>query len=211
MTLNKKIEELWNKYSPEKEFGREMFNKTMKYQKKYNFKSDSDPKKATWNNEADAFKHTFMQAVLSMRYNETFSHILGDKHEIDGRRRGQDPGEENMDLWNNEIGRNIAKEIKNKIKGKERLYSKEQIEDMIAEQVMTRMKKGELITHPSDPRKYKTPSQKLSDSCLRHYSHYEANNLLLLLNKFFAALWAARVADALKKPAKRGNSTFTLE
>ena len=131
MTLNKKIEELWNKYSPEKEFGREMFNKTMKYQKKYNFKSDSDPKKATWNNEADAFKHTFMQAVLSMRYNETFSHILGDKHEIDGRRRGQDPGEENMDLWNNEIGRNIAKEIKNKIKGKERLYSKEQIEDML--------------------------------------------------------------------------------
>ena len=40
MTLNKKIEELWNKYSPEKEFGREMFNKTMKYQKKYNFKSE---------------------------------------------------------------------------------------------------------------------------------------------------------------------------
>ena len=169
MTLNKKIEELWNKYSPEKEFGREMFNKTMKYQKKYNFKSDSDPKKATWNNEADAFKHTFMQAVLSMRYNGTFSHILGDKHEIDGRRRGQDPGEENMDLWNNEIGRNIAKEIKNKIKGKERLYSKEQIEDMIAEQVMTRMKKGELITHPSDPRKYKTPSQKLSDEIKNKY------------------------------------------
>ena len=146
-----------------------MFNKTMKYQKKYNFKSDSDPKKATWNNEADAFKHTFMQAVLSMRYNETFSHILGDKHEIDGRRRGQDPGQENMDLWNNEIGRNIAKEIKNKIKGKERLYSKEQIEDMIAEQVMTRMKKGELITHPSDPRKYKTPSQKLSDEIKNKY------------------------------------------
>ena len=169
MNLHKKIEELWNKYSPEKEFGREMFNKTMKYQKKYNFKSDSDPKKATWNNEADAFKHTFMQAVLSMRYNETFSHILGDKHEIDGRRRGQDPGEENMDLWNNEIGRNIAKEIKNKIKGKERLYSKEQIEDMIAEQVMTRMKKGELITHPSDPRKYKTPSQKLSDEIKNKY------------------------------------------
>ena len=169
MTLNKKIEELWNKYSPEKEFGREMFNKTMKYQKKYNFKSDSDPKKATWNNEADAFKHTFMQAVLSMRYNETFSHILGDKHEIDGRKKGQDPGEENMDLWNNEIGRNIAKEIKNKIKGKERLYSKEQIEDMIAEQVMTRMKKGELITHPSDPRKYKTPSQKLSDEIKNKY------------------------------------------
>jgi len=34
--------------------------------------------------------------------------------------------------------------IKNKIKGKERLYSKEQIEDMIAEQVMTRMRKGNL-------------------------------------------------------------------
>lgn len=169
MTLNKKIEELWNKYSPEKEFGREMFNKTMKYQKKYDFKSDPDPKKATWNNEADAFKHTFMQAVLSMRYNETFSHILGDKHEMDGRKKGQDPGEENMDLWNNEIGRNIAKEIKNKIKGKERLYSKEQIEDMIAEQVMTRMRKGELITHPSDPRKYKTPSQKFSDEIKNKY------------------------------------------
>ena len=59
--------------------------------------------------------------------------------------------------------------IKNKIKGKERLYSKEQIEDMIAEQVMTRMRKGELITHPSDPRKYKTPSQKLSDEIKNKY------------------------------------------
>ena len=132
MTFNKKIEKLWEKYSPEKKFGREMFNKTMKYKKKYKFKTDSKPEYATWNNEADAFKHTFMQAVLSMRYNDTVSHILGNKHEMDGRKNNQDPREENMDLWNNEIGRNIAKEIKNNIKGKEHLYSKEQIEDMIA-------------------------------------------------------------------------------
>ncbi len=169
MTLNKKIEELWDKYSPEKEFGREMFNKTMKYQKKYNFKTDSDPKKATWNNEADAFKHTFMQAILSMRYGENVSHALGNKHEMDGRRNGQDPREENMDLWNNEIGRKIAKEIKSEIKGKESSYSKEQIDDIIAEKVVQRMRKGELITHPSDPRKYKSPKQKFDEEIRAKY------------------------------------------
>ena len=37
---------------------------TKKYQKKYDF--DSGVNNSTHNNEADAFKHTFMQAYLSI-------------------------------------------------------------------------------------------------------------------------------------------------
>ena len=46
-----------------KQYNNEIYAKTKKYQKIYGFeigKGEHD----TWNNEADAFKHTFMQADL---------------------------------------------------------------------------------------------------------------------------------------------------
>ena len=46
-----------------KQYNNEIYAKTKKYQKIYDFeigKGEHD----TWNNEADAFKHTFMQADL---------------------------------------------------------------------------------------------------------------------------------------------------
>ena len=44
-----------------------------------------------------------------------------------------------------------------------KLYTKDEIDDKIAEKVMQRMRNGDLITHLDDPRKYKTPTEKFND------------------------------------------------
>ena len=60
-----------------------------------------------------------------------------------------------MDLWNNEIGREIGRNMKNFIMGKPKSeYPREKIEDMIADEIVKRMKNGELITNPKDNRSF---------------------------------------------------------
>ena len=46
-----------------KQYNNEVYSKTKKYQKIYDFEIGTG-EHDTWNNEADAFKHTFMQADL---------------------------------------------------------------------------------------------------------------------------------------------------
>ncbi len=135
-----------------KKFKEDMFRKTFEYQNKYGFHIGSG-EHSTWNNEADAFKHTFMQARTTVIYGASISKIFADLHERNGNKYySQSKGEENMDKWNNAIGREIGEEIKKEIKNKN--YNDEQIDELIAKKVMERMRAGKLITHPSDKRKY---------------------------------------------------------
>ena len=148
----------------------EIYAKTKKYQKIYGFEIGTGSHDA-WNNEADAFKHTFMQADLSLKLNVGLSKLAGDDHELEGDLNHQPKGEKNMDLWNNEIGREISREIRkeyNRIEVIKHINSGK-MDDIIADKIMKRMKKGELITHPSDPRKYRTPAQKFSDEIKSRY------------------------------------------
>lgn len=48
--------------TPKKLFSNKIVNDTIKYQQKYGFNIGEN--NSTWNNEADAFKHTYMQALL---------------------------------------------------------------------------------------------------------------------------------------------------
>lgn len=133
-----------------KEFNSYIVKQTNKYQKKYGFEIGTG-EHASWNNEADAFKHAYLSAWLVIRHNNLFSNILGAGHEE------ETPNapifETNMDNWNNSVGREIGRDIKSKINGKN--YSQEKIEDMIAEKIMQKMKSGELITKPfTDKRKF---------------------------------------------------------
>ena len=133
-------------------FKKEMFKKTVEYQKKYGFDIGSG-EHSTWNNEADAFKHAFMQARTTIFVGASISKLLGDLHERNGNKYySQNKGEENMDKWNNAVGREIGEELKKEIKNKN--YSDEEIDNLIAKKVMERMRAGKLITHPSDKRKY---------------------------------------------------------
>ncbi len=54
-----------NKFNIGKIYGAKVFDDTVHYQKKYNFNIGTG-NHATWNNEADAFKHTYMQAQLAL-------------------------------------------------------------------------------------------------------------------------------------------------
>ena len=99
-----------NKMNPAKNYSSEIYAKTKKYQKIYGFEIGTG-EHDTWNNEADAFKHTFMQADFALKYGITGSKLAGDWHELDGRLHNQPENEETMDRWNNAQGREIAKEI----------------------------------------------------------------------------------------------------
>ncbi len=144
-----------NKMNPAKNYSSEIYAKTKKYQKIYGFEIGTG-EHDTWNNEADAFKHTFMQADLALKYGITGSKLAGDWHELDGRLHNQSKDEENMDKWNNAQGREIAKKIINEYNPTLiKMYKNSgRLDDLIAKKVMERMRAGKLITHPSDKRKY---------------------------------------------------------
>ena len=139
-----------------KKFKEDMFSKTLEYQNKYGFNIGSG-EHSTWNNEADAFKHAFMQARTTVIYGTSISKIFADLHERNGNKYySQSKGEENMDKWNNAQGREIAKEIINEYNPTLiKMYKNSgRLDDLIAKKVMERMRAGKLITHPSDKRKY---------------------------------------------------------
>ena len=113
----------------EQYFTKEMVKDTLKYQKIYGFKIGENNKAV--DNEADAFRHTYMQAYLSLKYGGyTTAKYLGDKHEkkLDN---GQYSKSSNMDLWNNEQGRQIADEIRKEFKDY-KSFSEDKLKDIIA-------------------------------------------------------------------------------
>ncbi len=68
-----------------KGYNNEIYAKTKKYQKIYGFEIGTGAHDA-WNNEADAFKHTFMQADLALKSIVGLSKFAGDFHEWQGIR-----------------------------------------------------------------------------------------------------------------------------
>ena len=87
---------------------------------------------------ADAFRHAYVSGVLTQVYkSKTLADLLGQCNEI------QNPNPENqhnMDLWNNNVGRDYG----SKIKGRKEL----------ADAIKDAFKNGELIECPEDKRKY---------------------------------------------------------
>lgn len=162
--------------SPASNYSSEVYAKMKKYQKQYGFEIDTG-KHDAWNNEADAFKHTFAAVDTALRYNAGISKLAGDYHEWEGKtKHGQTPGEENMDKWNNEEGRKIAQKIAKQAKNLAQFkldVFHGKYDDLIAEEVMNKMRKGDLITNPNDKRKYKdtkSTGQKAAQNILQTYN-----------------------------------------
>ena len=59
-----------------------------------------------------------------------------------------------MDLWNNEVGREVAKDVINKLGKSVDTLPDGYVENMFAKEIVEKMKKGELITTPKDKRKF---------------------------------------------------------
>lgn len=135
-----------------KAYNNKIGNKTSYYQKKFGFKTSPQQGHEYWNNEADAFKHAFMSADLFFQFGELKSLIAGMYHEY--QTPNNPPREWNMDSWNNNQGREIAKEILKEY-GKNFLkLPKQKQDDIIATKVIYRMRNGQLITKPTDTRDY---------------------------------------------------------
>ncbi len=128
-----------------------IYSATKHYQKQYGFKIGTGTHD-TWNNEADAFKHAFGSAYMAIKHTIPISKLVGDYHEK--QTQNNPKGEENMDKWNNRVGRLIAKEIRKEYKNKLNNMKEEEINDIIAKKVVQRMKLGKLITSPDDKRKF---------------------------------------------------------
>ena len=146
------------------ELNRETLKYTYKYQKIYGFEIGTG-KEATHNNEADAFKHAFMQAYLMIVHPNHPAKTIGDYHEyIEGM--NYDRRENNMDLWNNSIGREVVHNMKYYWGDRYKKYSKEELLDMASEMICDRMDKGDLITNPyEDKRLFKNMKyDRLKDS-----------------------------------------------
>ena len=118
------------------------------------YKLKKGPVKPGWNDEIDAFRHCFSQALLSLKFSEGFAKNFGTIYEIQGDIFDQQESEErNMDQWNNAVGRDIAGEVQKEISGKK--LTPQEIEDIVAEKVYKHMKNGDLITNPfTDKRKF---------------------------------------------------------
>ena len=100
-----------------------------------------------------------MQAQLSLLVGDNASALAGFIHELQGRFNKQDKAEEQMDLWNNAQGREIAKEIWQEYGIKSKKAFNPEIKDIIARKVIERMQAGKLILDPTGRR---TPKKKLN-------------------------------------------------
>ncbi|MBR1907683.1 hypothetical protein IJ818_01955 [bacterium] len=131
-------------YEKEKnKFTQEMLKDTLKYQKQYKFNIGNSNN--AHNNEADAFRHAYMQSILTLRYGTLKTKSLSLIHELRGNVQGQDKREANMDMWNNHQGQEIYDEICKEYPRFKNL-SEEQCKDIIAKKVVQRMKSEKLIT-----------------------------------------------------------------
>ena len=141
--------------NPITNFKQEMYNEAGNYQKIYGYETNPDPNHASWNNEADAFKHAFMQAIGVQRYNVPIAAIFAKGHELKGKfAQGQPKAEENMDNWNNRVGRTIGLELREMLRNDPGAKNDRYIKNLAAELVMQKMREGKLITSPDDPRKF---------------------------------------------------------
>ena len=143
-----------HKYSKIEEYYREKVNKatldaTFKAQQKYKFDMSKVGYSSTHNNEADAFKHTYMQWYMVENFGEFIAKFYGNLHEYNDTPNAP-KGERNMDLWNNSVGREIARELNKNHEYKNK--SDEEKSEIVSEIIVRKMKNGELITSPDDKR-----------------------------------------------------------
>lgn len=93
-------------------------------------------------NDIDALRHAYVSGVYTLEFSEQTAEIMGRLNELLGFNSSPNSvGSENMDLWNNEVGRLKAK----KVKTRRELY----------ESLIKALNNGELIIDLNDSRKYK--------------------------------------------------------
>lgn len=102
------------------------------------------------NTDVDAFRHAYVSGVFTQEYGADVADLFGRLNEFStAMSPGASPGEKNMDLWNNAVGRKYGQKFKTR---KDLLKA---IDDAL--------KNGELIISPEDGRVYEGASHTTID------------------------------------------------
>ena len=136
---------------PEKVFSEKMQKVTAEATKKYELKLNE--KGLAIDCEADAFIHAYMQWYLAYKFGDSVAKYFGDLHE-----HGNNPDirrDTNMDLWNNQIGREIANEMHIELRGNFDILPDGYVSEIAEKKIVDKIRNGELITNPNDKRNYK--------------------------------------------------------
>ena len=150
MSIKKNLEEKF-----EKEYNPRAVKVALYYAKKYGLDYGNN---STYNNEADAFKHTYASALVSLEEGRTINFFGGWYHELTNT--DNDLGEFKMDTNNNKIGRDIANEIRNEYGNNWHKLTDNEKDDIIAQKVYRKMQEEKIILDPSGRRKLKNIQQK---------------------------------------------------
>ena len=116
-----------------KSYVKHLDEKVEKYYNIYHFSMDPH------NNEGDAFKHTYMSAELTLWLGAELAYKIGVYQEDSNPYNTG--AERHMDLHNDSVGIEIGKKLKRS------MFWLIDTDDKIAEKVMDKMNKGNLITH----------------------------------------------------------------
>lgn len=121
------------------------FELAKKYQKKYKLKMNGN---FGQDDETDAFRHAFASSDISIRNAELLANAGGLANEIfDALVMEQTNERQNMDLYNNSVGRDIAKEIKKEYGSNiHKNINDDTLNDLIAEKIYKKMKSNQMIT-----------------------------------------------------------------
>lgn len=163
MRIHKEYYDKEQRAKTKKYYNDKISSDVMRYQKKYGFELNDIKGHETWNVEADAFKHAYGSALMSLEKDDLFSFLAGLQHENVTPNNPVDEYE--MDTHNNAVGRQIANDIKKSYGDKWKKLSKQEQEDIIADTVWKHMQSGDLILSPKGRRKLKGGNRKTkSDS-----------------------------------------------
>lgn len=121
-----------------KKYVEHLDEKVEKYYNIYHF--SMEPNHTSYNNEADAFKHTYMSAELTLWLGANIAYKLGVMQEDSNPYNTE--AERRMDLHNDSVGIEIGKRLKKSV-----LWILD-TDDKIAKKVMDEMNKGNLIVKP---------------------------------------------------------------
>ncbi len=124
-------------------------------------------------NDIDALRHAYVSGVFTMEYSEKAANFFGKLNEkvpwgYIGASGANKEKAENMDLWNNSVGRKYGK----KAKSREELFKF----------LLEALKKGELIIDLNDSRKYleRPESAKIKDRVVVLEESKTGENILFL-------------------------------
>ena len=196
MNNYKKLYETLN--NEEKEY---ILKKAMEYQKILNIENEG----GGWNDTTDGFRHAWGSAYLALKYNDLISNAATSAYEF--MEHSYQPQEEKeMDIWNNKIRREIAKELSKEYKDIDKTFNRQSIEDLIAVKALEKIENNELMTSTANLKK-----GNLLQGYIEYNEPLSLKDRLTLAREDKLARYTQRLAESPEKIAQMQANLVSLE